>query len=294
MRVFHPGGHARTRFGGRQAGSRSAVRGRRLVRGAAARHTAGHRAPRRHRRGPVVDPPGATAARYAEAQPRYLAPHFTRASRARPRHLTAAAHRALAESAQPCAVIPSTTSRSPPTEIPLRMRCVRFLGLELGEVRDRRPEGLGRRTPGVVRVVQVCLRTGCSGGISVCGCFTWNMSASVSVPASCQFLRLSLHQLPCPSLARASGHQGVRPSGRQRRQRRQSGEISRQDLLSPGSDDASSVRTIAGRRNGRASRVGTSSARVGGRGGRRGPVLLGAGVGRQWRGGVGAPAAHAG
>lgn len=39
--------------------------------------------------------------------------------------------------------MPSTASRSPPTEIPLRRRCGAALGLELGRVRDRRPVGAG-------------------------------------------------------------------------------------------------------------------------------------------------------
>lgn len=269
-----------------------------------------------------MDPSGATAARYTEAigrpahvptvgpQPRWPAPHFMRASRARPRHLTAAAHRALAESAQPCAVMPSTTSRSPPTEIPLRMRCVRFSGWSWERSGTGAPWGLGRRTPGVVRVVQVCLRTGCSGWISVCGCFTWDMSAAVSVPAPASasvpvpvsasvsapasasvsapvsvlplllLLRLLLRRLLC-----------WLPSGSATGPRIELRCWTRLMGL-PSSDDAGCVRTIAGRRDDRAARVGIGSARGGG--GRRGPVLVGAVVGRQRRGGVGAPAAHAG
>ncbi|SOE12607.1 hypothetical protein SAMN06272775_3597 [Streptomyces sp. 2323.1] len=198
---------------------------------------------------------------------------------------------------------PLTTHGNPATHA---LRAV--LGLELGGSGTGAPWGLGRRTPGVVRVVQVCLRTGCSGWTSVCGCFTWNMSASVSVPASASSVLRLCRFCACVGSASAAGPllgaelshalpvpcQGVRASGRQSRQSRQTDEFSRPDRLSLGSDDAGRVRTIAGRRDNRATRVGIGSARGGGRVGRHGPVLVGAGVGRQWRSGVGAPAAHAG
>lgn len=95
----------------------------------------------------------------------------------------------------------STTSRSPPTEIPLRRRCVRFSGWSWGGSGTGAPWGLGRRTPGVIRVVQVCPWTGCSGWFSVCGCFTWNTSASV--PASVSGLPLRQFRL-CVCVSSAS------------------------------------------------------------------------------------------
>lgn len=222
MPVFHPGGRAAATGGPerRTAAAAGAARlgqvasrgcGQRLVRGVRRRSMRRGaecrdgvvRALGRDRGGVRRAPRSPARVPTAAHRPWCPAPHVAVASGARAVSDGCGAPSAWRESAQPCAVMPSTTSRSPPTEIPLRRRCVRFSGWSWGGSGTGAPWGLGRRTPGVIRVVQVCPWTGCSGWFSVCGCFTWNTSASV--PASVSGLPLRQFRLcVCVSSASAS------------------------------------------------------------------------------------------